>query len=606
MHLALLLATLAALLAGPLIYAVAHKRPSLLAFLDGFVLVSIAGLVLLDVVPGAVADGGPWSAAFLLLGLLGPTIFEHLLSRARRGAHIAALALAILGLVLHSMADGAALSPLGEEALHRHEALALAVAIHSIPVGLVVWWLMAPVFGALLPALAIGAMCLGTIAGYRWGIELNAVMGLQASAWFQALVAGSILHVVFGRPHLDDHAAEQASRPPYEGLGNLVAVGALLLIGGAHAHAHEAGHSGFDDRFLSLALQSAPALLLAYLIGGFISGELPERWLRWLSRGGPGAQALRGTALGLPLPICSCGVLPLYQSLIQRGVPVAAATAFLIATPEVGLTALFVSLPLLGWEATLLRVGCAALLAVFIGYALARLLRSSAPAPAAPDTCCSCGTPAPAPVATPEPRLKRALRSGMVDLVDDTAAWIVAGIALAAFAIPYAEGVLWSNLPDGIEVLVFALLGMPMYVCSAAATPLVAVLIAAGVSPGAGIAFLLTGPATNVATFGVLAKIHGRRHALAFAAITAAGAVAIGLAVNLLAPPMQATIPHVHDHGGSLLQQASLILLALLYAASLLRRGGRGWMADLIGSAGHAAAAAMPPESRPGQVDRKA
>lgn len=584
MHLALLLATLAALLAGPLIYAVAHKRPALLAFLDGFVLVSIAGLVLLEVVPGAFVDGGPWSAAFLLLGLLGPTIFEHLLSRARRGAHIAALALAILGLVLHSMADGAALSPLGEESLHRHEALALAVAIHSIPVGLVVWWLMAPVFGALLPSLAIGAMCLGTIAGYRWGIELNAVMGLQASAWFQALVAGSILHVVFGRPHLDDHAAEQASRPPYEGLGNLVAVGALLLIGGAHAHAHEAGHSGFDERFLSLALESAPALLLAYLIGGFISGELPQSWLRWLSRGGHGAQALRGTALGLPLPICSCGVLPLYQSLIQRGVPMAAATAFLIATPEVGLTALFVSLPLLGWEATLLRVGCAALLAVFIGYTLARFLRSPATAAPAP-ACCGCGDKAaPTPVASPEPRLKRALRSGLVDLVDDTAAWIVAGIALAAFAMPYAETVLWADLPDGIEVLVFALLGMPMYVCSAAATPLVAVLIAAGVSPGAAIAFLLTGPATNVATFGVLAKIHDRRHALAFAAITAAGAVAIGLAVNLLVPSMQATIPSLHDHGGSLLQQASLVLLALLYGASLLRRGGRGWMADLFES----------------------
>lgn len=578
MHLALLLATLAALLSGPLIYAVAHRRPALLAFLDGFVLVSIAGLVLLEVVPGAFVDGGPWSAAFLLLGLLGPTLFEHLLSHARRGAHIAALALAILGLVLHSMADGAALSPLGEESLHRHDALALAVAIHSVPVGLVVWWLMAPVFGALLPSLAIGAMCLGTVAGYHWGIELNAVLGLQASAWFQALVAGSILHVVFGRPHLDDHAAEQASRPPYEGLGNLAALGALLLVGGAHAH--EAGHSGFDERFLALALESAPALLLAYLIGGFISGELPQSWLRWLSRGGPGAQSLRGMVLGLPLPICSCGVLPLYQSLIRRGVPLAAATAFLIATPEVGLTALFVSLPLLGWEATLLRVACAALLASFIGYTLARVLRSPvAPAPA--PACCGCGS-TPAPAAAPEPRLKRALRSGLVELVDDTAAWIIAGIALAAFAMPYAETVLWSQLPDGVEVLVFALLGMPMYVCSAAATPLVAVLIAAGVSPGAAIAFLLTGPATNVATFGVLAKIHDRRHALAFAVITAVGAVTIGLVVNLFVPSMQTAIPALHEHGGNLLEQACLVLLALLYGASLLRRGGRGWMSDIF------------------------
>lgn len=577
MHLVLLLATLAALLAGPLIYALAQRRPSLLAFLDGFVLVSIAGLVLLEVVPGAFVDGGLWSGAFLLMGLLGPTLFEHLLSRARRGAHIAALALAILGLVLHSMADGAALSPLSGEGLHRHDALALAVAIHSIPVGLVVWWLMAPVFGALLPSLAIGAMCAGTLAGYRYGLTLNEVLGAQAWAWFQALVAGSILHVVFGRPHLDDHAAERASLPPWEGLGNLAALATLMLIGGVHAE--DGNPAAFVQRFLHLALESAPALLLAYAVGGFISGELPDRWLRWLSRGGPASQSLRGMALGLPLPICSCGVLPLYQSLVQRGLPVAAATAFLIATPEVGLTALFVSLPLLGWEATLLRVGAAAALASFVGYALARML-SPAPAAAAKTSCgAGCGAEH-APVA--EPRLRRALRSGFVDLVDGTAAWIIAGVALAAFATPYVEGVLWTRLPDALEVLVFALIGLPLYVCAAAATPLIAVLIAAGVSPGAAIAFLLTGPATNVATFGVLAGLHGRRHALVFSLLTGGGAIALGLLVNLWLPSLQTTVPTLQEHAATPLQQLSLLLLALLYGASLLRRGGRAFLSDLV------------------------
>lgn len=576
MHFALLLATLAALLSGPLIYAAARRRPPLLAFLDGFVLVSIAGLVLLEVVPGAFVEGGLWSGGFLLLGLLGPTLLEHLLSRVRRGAHIAALALAIFGLVLHSLADGAALSPLADEAVH-HDALALAVAIHSIPVGLVVWWLMVPVFGPLLPALAIGAMCAGTVAGYVWGITLNQVLGLQAWAWFQALVAGSILHVVFGRPHLDDHAAERASRPPYEGLGNLVAIVALAILGGVHEHG--AAQPAFATRFLDLALESAPALLLAYLVGGFIAGDLPESWLRWLGRGGPAAQAARGTALGLPLPICSCGVLPLYQSLIRRGVPLAAATAFLIATPEVGLTALFVSLPLLGLEATLLRVACAAALALVVGYVMG--LRRSVTVPAAAPACGGCcGHEA---VAAPSaPRLQRALRSGFVDLVDGTAAWIIAGLALAAFAAPYAEGVLWAQLPDLLEIVAFALIGMPLYVCASAATPLIAVLIAAGVSPGAAIAFLLTGPATNVATFGVLAQLHGRRHALAFAVVAAIGAIALGLAVNLAAPALAIRVPDRHVHGASLLQQLSLALLALLYAASLLRRGGRAFLSDLV------------------------
>src|SRR5204863_289328 len=82
---------------------------------DGFVLVSIAGLVLLEVVPGAFSAGGITSALFVLIGLLGPTLVEHLMTRARREAHIAALVLAITGLVLHSIADGAALAPAGKD-----------------------------------------------------------------------------------------------------------------------------------------------------------------------------------------------------------------------------------------------------------------------------------------------------------------------------------------------------------------------------------------------------------------------------------------------------------------------------------------------------------
>lgn len=581
----LLIATLLALLSGPLLYALARERPALLAFLDGFVLVSISGLVLLDVVPDAFASGGLASLAFLLLGLLGPTLFEHLLSHARREAHLAALGLAVAGLVVHALGDGAALSPAGEAS----GSLALAVAIHSVPVGLVVWWLMFPVFGWRLPTLALLAMCAGTTAGYGYGIELSSVLGERAWAWLQALIAGSLLHVVFGRPHLEEDTPHLHAAPPFEGLGNLAALVALLALGGLHT----AGvHGGFSERFLALALESAPALLAAYLIGGFISGELPASWLRWLGRGGPGSQALRGMAVGLPLPICSCGVLPVYRSLVQRGIPLAAGLAFLIATPEVGLTALFVSLPLLGLEMTLLRIGSAALLAVAVAWVLARALRVGTPvvAPAAADGCCAHEHEHAPAAAAPAARLRRALRSGLVELVDGTAPWILAGLAIAALAAPYAEAVVWAAWPDVLQVLLFALIGMPVYVCAAGATPLVAVLIAAGVSPGAAIAFLLTGPATNIATFGVLRQLHGPRLALGFALVTALGAVLIGLGLNALLPPGGLDVAALHVDGATPWQQLCLLLLGLLFAASLLRKGGRGFLAELLETGSHGAA----------------
>jgi hypothetical protein len=276
----LLLATLAALASGPLWYLLARRRPALLSFLDGFVLVSISGLVLLEVLPEAFGEGGAWSLGFVALGLFGPTALEHGLARARRGAHLLALGLAIVGLVLHSLGDGAALIA---EAAHTHGALGLAIAIHSVPVGLVVWWLLYPVFGAWLPALALVAMGMGTVIGYLFGVTVAGLLGAQGWAWFQALIAGSILHVIFGRPHLDEDAAHHHSLPPFEGLGNFAAL--LVLL--AFSHTHGAPLSPLAGNALRLALDLAPFAVLAYALVCLRS------WRGWQCARAPFGTALR-------------------------------------------------------------------------------------------------------------------------------------------------------------------------------------------------------------------------------------------------------------------------------------------------------------------------
>jgi hypothetical protein len=144
------------------------------------------------------------------------------------------------------------------------------------------------------------------------------------------------------------------------------------------------------------------------------------------------------------------------------------------------------------------------------------------------------------------------------------------------------EGSWMTRLPMGVDVLLFAAIGLPLYVCASASTPLVAVLVAAGVSPGAGLALLITGPATNMATIGILSRLHGARFAYVFAAAMIVAAITVGLLVNAVLPA--ASMPTLSQSSldrTSPLELFSAITLAALYAASVLRRGARGFLGEL-------------------------
>src|SRR5690606_17993750 len=154
---------------------------------------------------------------------------------------------------------------------------------------------------------------------------------------------------------------------------------------------------------------------------------VPTATLAWLATGRPAGEAARGAAFGLPLPICSCSVIPLYESLVRARVPATAAMAFLIATPLLGLDAVLISLPLLGGELTLARAVAAALLAFVAGWWIGGRAREDA----AP----------PEPVRAFErggllPRLRVGLHVGFGDVVDHTAPWLILGIGAAALVEP--------------------------------------------------------------------------------------------------------------------------------------------------------------------------
>jgi uncharacterized membrane protein YraQ (UPF0718 family) len=569
-----LILSLLALAIGPALWTLGRRSQPLLELLDGFALTAIGGLVLLHTLPDTYAHAGVWVVPVMLVGFLGPTLLEGWLHRgAAAAAHSATLLLAVLGLALHAALDGAALA---QKRLH----LELAVVLHRLPVGLTIWMLLRPT----RPKLAIGGL-LGiagaTLIGYGAGGEALLSTSPRVLALFEALVAGALLHVVLHAPH---HPESARGWRVAAGLGALLALGVLATMaqhGDAHGHGPgpHAAHSHAGEAFLTMAAESAGPLLLAYLGASLLHAFLPRATVRWMGRGGEIAQSLRGMAFGLPLPICSCGVVPLYRGLIERGAPAAAALAFLVATPEIGVDAILLSLPLLGGSLTLARVVTAAIVAVLAGWLIGRMVGAPRPLVDTPEQ----------PTAPLGERLGGGLKAGFFGLVDNTAGWILVGLGIAAAGSALLDPALLAGLPVGLDVAVMAALGIPTYVCASGATPLVAMLVAKGLSPGAALAFLLTGPATNITTFGVLSNLHGKRAALSFGLLVGGLAIAIGASVNLALPAIGLTVEAHHHHAEHLSPLALTALggVALLYLLSVLRQGPRGFLAHVFSGATH-------------------
>ncbi len=570
-----------ALVLGPVLYVSATHRKWILPSLDAFVMVSILGLIGLHAVPEAFEVLGWVALPLIAAGFLLPTAIERSTDISHKGVHRFALALAIAGLAVHTMLDGFALSAATPGDKGSTE-LAFAVVLHRLPMGMFIWTVPRALFGRKGAIWLLILIVLATTLGYGLGAQFLETLDKAWLFSFQAIVAGSLLHVVLNESGSKEGMSRRQIRigeAAGTGLAVLLVIGLERLEGGAtHVHEAAAAH-GFAERFIALSLESAPALFLGYLLAGVLGSMLPQNAVNWIGRGGSFSQAARGVAFGTPLPICSCGVVPVYHGLIRRGVPVAAAMAFLVATPELGIEAILLSFPLLGAKLTITRVVCAVLVAFAVGYLVGGRIKTALPE-AQPEV---------EDGAKPSlmERTRTALKSGFGDVVDETAPWILAGIIVAAALEPEWLSSWIGDVPDWAQVAAFSTVGIPIYVCASGATPLAAALILGGVSPGAAIAFLLAGPATNITTFGVLSKLHGKRTALAFGVVVVLLATLLGLITNAILPSTAVLMERHHDHSFSPIQMLAGAALAAVFIGSLYRKGPRQWLLTVLQPSGH-------------------
>lgn len=243
-----LLSTIA-LLVGPLIYAWGRRRGAVRDILDGFILVTVAGIVCVYIIPNAFAAGGRTALLFLIIGLLFPVVIEKLFARAMHYAHIFVVILAALGLIVHALIDGIALlpgldshgGPAGSERLPSSSVfdnkLALGVILHRIPIGMAIWWSVRPAFGTPAAVATFALLISATAAAFFFGAPVLEIAERSEVAWFQAFVAGSLVHVVaFGVSHEHPDSAVPAARGVEWGFRAGILLGMFVLFAVPHLH----------------------------------------------------------------------------------------------------------------------------------------------------------------------------------------------------------------------------------------------------------------------------------------------------------------------------------------------------------------------------------
>ena len=286
------------------------------------------------------------------------------------------------------------------------------------------------------------------------------------------------------------------------------------------------------NNFWQLFLLSAPWLMLGLLIAGLLNVYLPANFLnKHLGKEGF-LTTVKAALIGAPMPLCSCGVIPAAIGLRRAGASKGATTAFLVSTPETGVDSVSVSYVLLGPFMSIIRpiaAICSAIVAgVLVGRDTDRLQTKPAADAQTKTSCCASKTAEPKVQTSCCDKPNKALQSqwqkvqqaisySCNKLLSDTMVWLMIGLFFAALVQTYVPESFLTQWGSGIlAMLVVILISIPMYICATASTPIAAGLLLSGVSPGAVLVFMLAGPATNIATLGVVANELGKRAVFAY------------------------------------------------------------------------------------------
>lgn len=318
------------------------------------------------------------------------------------------------------------------------------------------------------------------------------------------------------------------------------------------------------DNFILLFTESAPYLLLGLLLAGIIRMLIPDTWITKFL--GEKSSVVTAAVIGTPIPLCSCSIIPTAIGIRRAGASKASTASFMVATPETGVDSIGVTLALMGPVMAIARPISAILSAITAGT-LVRLWDTETP-PIQEDAVKSCCGGKKKQDLTLAEKMKNAVLYGYGKLLSDFMGWLLVGIGFAALIQTFVPPTLLSEYGNGIlAMLIAVLISIPMYICATASTPVAAGLMLSGISPGAALVFMLTGPATNIATLMVVKNELGMRSLMGYLTGVIVTALVMGLSLDWFIEYFQLTIEVSQGgHGDmtSLLYSSSAIILACL------------------------------------------
>ena len=324
----------------------------------------------------------------------------------------------------------------------------------------------------------------------------------------------------------------------------------------------------------------SPYLLLGFTLAGVMHAFIPATMYNRYLSGNNFRSVLGAAILGIPLPLCSCGVIPTAMSLRKDGASKGATISFLIATPQTGVDSIIATYSLMGLPFAFLRPFAALVTALF-GGTLANCVdkNDDTVAAAIEQSCC-----AKKEKTTFLQKIRSAAGYAYVEMMQDIGRWLVLGLVAAGLITVFVPDSFFSLFADKplASMLMVLLFAIPMYLCATGSIPIAVALMLKGLSPGTALVLLMAGPAVNVASLLVIGKVMGRKSLLTYLFSIIGCAILIGLGIDYLLPRewFTASLEKIHSCHNcgeiSYFNTICSVVLVLLLANAFIQRYRKG------------------------------